>query len=74
MLDRKNKEDQKLEVSLGIVTGFILMAFANVLFRRNSWREAFGDPRIVTGIAGVLLGFYFLYRRRKKEGKDIFKK
>ena len=69
MFDRKNKKVQTIEVSLGLVVGYILVETAFVIFKNKPWKEAYGNNLIIVGLAGVIVSIVLFIWEKKKEDK-----
>ena len=66
MLQRNNKSIKNIEVSLGLLVGYILAATINMLCFDKQWDEAFSDKKLIFSFAGIALSiFLFLWRKRK---------
>ncbi|MBX2872904.1 MAG: hypothetical protein KTR30_12410 [Saprospiraceae bacterium] len=64
MFDRNSKEGKNIEVSLGLLVGYILAGFINTWLTGKPYQESFLDEKIITAIAGIGLAL-FLYNRNK---------
>lgn len=68
MIDRNDKSFKTIEISAGLVVGYVLAAFINWSFFGKDLGDAFADERIIVGIAGVGTAiFLYIWQKRKEE-------
>ncbi|MEN0002731.1 MAG: hypothetical protein AAF798_01260 [Bacteroidota bacterium] len=61
---------KQLEVSLGILVGYLIMASINVLFWGTPVKKAFWDPTILALTAGVILAYLLFIRNKSNNGDE----
>ena len=66
MTDQNRKIPPDIEVSLGLVTGYLLAGVVIMVVSDKSWQEAFADEKILAGIAGVGLTYLIFFRNKNK--------
>ena len=66
MFDRNSKEGKNIEISLGLVVGYIIAGFLNSWISGKPVNESFLDEKIITGIAGLGLALFLYYRGKNK--------
>lgn len=67
MFNRKDKDIQNIEISLGLLTGYLIMGLVNVLAFDKSWKAAFSDNTIIVGTVGILTAIVVMFFVKKKE-------
>ena len=74
MFDRKNKDIQTIEISFGLLVGYLIMGLVNVLGFDKNWKEAFSDNTIIVGTVGivtsVIVVFIAMKKGKKKDKKE----
>ncbi|MFK7947233.1 MAG: hypothetical protein AB8G11_06580 [Saprospiraceae bacterium] len=71
MIDRNDKMVKSIEVSAGLVVGYLLAAGINWYFFDKDLNDAFLDERIIFGIAGVGTAvFLYIWQKRKTENQS----
>lgn len=70
LFNRNSKEGRNIEISAGLVVGFILMGLIYAWLDERPWQEAFGDPRIVYGLAGIATTLAIIQWNRHKAAKE----
>lgn len=71
LFDRNSKEGRNIEISAGIVVGFILMGLIHAWLDGRPWQEAFDNPRIIYGLAGVATTLVIIqWNRRRSANQD----
>jgi len=66
MSEKIEKEKKDLKVSLGLLVGYLIAGFVNMIAFEKSWQEAFSDQELVFGFAGILLSVLLIMRLRRK--------
>ncbi|MCB0629287.1 MAG: hypothetical protein KDD15_06140 [Lewinella sp.] len=61
---------KKLEISLGLLAGYLFAGLVNMFAFDKSWAEAFSDEKILAGLAGIALSI-FIIQRTKKRKEDL---
>lgn len=68
MIDRQDKAFRNIEISAGLIVGYLLAAGINWYFFDKDLNDAFLDERIIVGIAGVGTAiFLYIWQKRKAE-------
>lgn len=62
-----DKSHKNLEISLGILTGYLLAGTVNMIAFDKSWQEAFSDEKILAGLAGIAISIYLIRRSKRKK-------
>ena len=66
MLDRSDKKVQEIEISLGLLVGYLIMGFINAFYHDKTWEMVFSSEHIITSIAGIILSLILFYKAKKK--------
>ncbi len=66
MIDRSNKDIQQIEISLGLLVGYLMMGVVNALYTTKAWDMVFSSEHILTSVAGIILSVIILFRGRNK--------
>lgn len=69
MFDRNSKEGRNIEISLGLLVGYILASLIHSWATGAPLETSFLDEKIITAIAGIGLAL-FLYHRRKARSQE----
>jgi pilus assembly protein TadC len=58
---------KKLEISIGLLAGYLIAGLVNMFAFHKSWTEAFSDEKILAGLAGIALTIFFMRRAQKRK-------
>ena len=72
MSDKIEKQKKDLEISLGLLVGYIIAASINMFAFDKSFEEAFSQMELIYGFVGVTISVFFIVslRRKQKNKKD----
>lgn len=59
---------KKLEISIGLLAGYLIAGLVNMYAFHKSWSEAFSDEKILAGLAGITLTIFVM--KQAKKGKE----
>jgi len=66
MNDKYKNEVKGLEVSLGLLVGYLLVGTIYKFAKGLSWSEAFSSKEIIFALAGIALSIFIILRLKKK--------
>lgn len=69
MFDRNSKEGKNIEISLGLLVGYILAGLIHSWATDTPLQSSFLDEKIITAMAGIGLTL-FLYHRNKARSQE----
>lgn len=67
MLERSNKEWKNVEISLGLLVGYLIGGFVNMMAFDKSWQEAYSNEKLLMGIAGIAFSIFIILNLKKKQ-------
>ena len=70
MWDRDKKENKAIEVSLGLIVGYLIAGLANMSLFDKTWSEAISDSKLVIAFAGIALSIGILWWKNKEKQKN----
>ncbi|NRB46328.1 MAG: hypothetical protein HRU41_01555 [Saprospiraceae bacterium] len=70
MFDRNSKEGKNIEISLGLLVGYILAGLINSWATGTPLKSSFLDEKIITAIAGIGLTLFIYHWNKNKAIKE----
>ena len=67
MLERSNKEWKNVEISLGLLVGYLIRGFVNMMAFDKSWQETYSNEKLLMGIAGIAFSIFIILNLKKKQ-------
>lgn len=67
MFDRKEEKFKPIEVSAGLLVGYVIGGLINMVINEKSWTEAFSDDKLIMGLAAISLSVFLYLRQKRKE-------
>ena len=68
-MDSNKELIKKLEIPLGLLTGYLIAALINKLAFDKTWSEAFWQRELIYAVAGIGLTLLLIQRNRQKQTK-----
>lgn len=69
MFDRKDKKIKGIEISLGILVGYVLVETVLVIINDKPWKALYQNELIVAGFFGVIASIAFLFWEKRKKAQ-----
>ena len=69
-MSKLKKEKKELEISLGLLTGYLIAGFCNMFFFDKTFWEAFSQQELIYGFLGIGISVFLIYRLSKKKQDD----
>ena len=66
MIKNSRKEVKGLEVSAGLLVGYILAGWINVMVFDKSWGDAFNNQFLIFGVVGLFIAIYKIIRLNQR--------
>lgn len=66
MKEKYKSEVKGLEISLGMLTGYLMVGTIYKFAKDLSWSEAFSSKEIIFAVAGIALSLVIILRLRRK--------
>lgn len=73
-IQKENKQHKNIQISLGILVGYLIAGSLNMMIFDKSFQEAFSDSKIVYSFGGIILSI-IIYKisknsNNKKQNND----
>ncbi|PHN02529.1 hypothetical protein [Flavilitoribacter nigricans] len=67
MSDKLKQERKDLEISAGLLAGYILAGTVNMLVFDKTWKEAFSEKELILGFVGIAISIFIISRLKRKQ-------
>ena len=65
-----NKTKRNLQVTTGLLVGYLIAGLTNMYLNQKTWQEAFSNEKIIMWIAGIGVSIFLFFRLKRNASSD----